>query len=1001
MLELEKALHQRCEADSQYATLGAQWTFDKQLIGQALQSVPLVFPHYSLHNASHADTILRQIARVLGTRRIERLSPTDLWLLLESAYYHDIGMIVPGETMRAWWLHEKFGTFLDGLKNHTDDDIRCAAELLDKNSDVRPQGETWPFDVQRALVLVMAEYARPRHPGESRKYINAPSLIDLRSPRTQLVPRRFWSLLGRICENHGLGFSETMKLPARESGFAMDEAHPRFVACMLRLGDLLDLDDGRFCPVLARTFGGLPPSSKAHKEKHHSIEEFLVDASEIRVVAECKIREAFDVTEQWFTWLRNELRDQSVHWAEISPEKNFGAVPSAGIIAVRLRGHLTSPDGRRPRFEVDKAAMLDFVRGAGLYSDETACIAELLQNAVDATLLRVWATNRSKWQRLHRLKDDQALEVLRGHLEKYPIDVHVRKSKRVGEENHWSVVIRDRGAGISRDDIPYLQCVGSSRKNPRRIERMYDMPEWMKPAGYFGIGLQSVFLFADRVVLRSRADDSMETIEIKLEQRSGSHDPQILVRVVGGKQALASPGTRVRFVLRELKVPKRYSLSDSDQETKRVARDFDALLDDELPILPSKVRDATREFGVNSLAHVRLDGCPVEQNATPAMRKRSNDRNEVFFDAGSGIELGLRAGNVGGFDFLYRGRRTQEHLDRWFLCGDVVLHDGNASQVLTINREKFRGKEARAAAEVGLNRALLSALPRYYERIRNDPGRAEECRYLALAIEVHGSIRDAGTIPRDECWRAIKYESSEVTLGDIVDSDRVRIVADPAWHELGLKSDSVSMLDDRKIVTIECSSVENWLWELLRGRNVVLQSVQRINDGRYARHCKLEWLVLRERPEDIVGDASVFIEIIVDALDRYRGRIRRTVPCPRMFRSMALAAGAERGLGYFDNVYGLLSPRAVFPFRVESDGKLSLEGVDELIRWTHEHRLEKETTEIDVARAVLALVQITDRVIGEGRGGSDDCVDYSVDDLRRRLRRRYGADVLSKHSGAQ
>src|SRR5579862_5947879 len=98
MLDIEKALTKRCEADPQYATLLAQWTFDKQLVGRALQSVTLIFPHYSLHDASHADTILRQMARVLGPRRIDQLGPTDLWLLLEAAYHHDLGMVVDDKT---------------------------------------------------------------------------------------------------------------------------------------------------------------------------------------------------------------------------------------------------------------------------------------------------------------------------------------------------------------------------------------------------------------------------------------------------------------------------------------------------------------------------------------------------------------------------------------------------------------------------------------------------------------------------------------------------------------------------------------------------------------------------------------------------------------------------------------------------------------------------------------------------------------------------------------
>ncbi len=62
-LELEKALKERCDADHQYETLWAQWTFDKKLVAGALNNVVLTFPHYSRHDASHSNTILQQIAR--------------------------------------------------------------------------------------------------------------------------------------------------------------------------------------------------------------------------------------------------------------------------------------------------------------------------------------------------------------------------------------------------------------------------------------------------------------------------------------------------------------------------------------------------------------------------------------------------------------------------------------------------------------------------------------------------------------------------------------------------------------------------------------------------------------------------------------------------------------------------------------------------------------------------------------------------------------------------
>lgn len=991
MLELEKALHKRCEEDPQYATLFAQWTFDKQLVGRALQSIPLVFPHYSLHDASHADTILRQMARVLGPNRIARLSPTDLWLLLEAAYHHDLGMVVDDQTMRAWWTDKKFDSFLDGLKtSSSDEEVQRAAELLDKRNDFKAQGAAWPFDVHRALVLVMAEYARPRHPGQSRKYIDAPSLLDLQSPRTQLVPRRFWSLLGRICESHGFGFAETMTLPARESGFSMDDAHPRFVACMLRLGDLLDLDDGRFCPVLARTFGGLPPSSKVHEEKHHAIHEFLVTPSEIRVLAECGTPEAFDVTEQWFSWLRQELQNQSVHWAQISPETDFGAVPSAGRIEARLDGYHTSPDGRRPRFEIDKEAMLDFVRGAGLYNDETACVAELLQNAVDATLLRVWGANRRKWQKLDEQRDSSALEKLREHLKKYPIDVRVEKSKRVGDENHWSVVIHDRGAGISKDDIKFLQCIGSSRKNPRRKERMRGMPEWMRPSGYFGIGLQSVFLFSDRIVLRSRADDSMETIEVELVQRGGGKEPQILVRSVNDECAMKRPGTRVQFVLREPKVPSRLRVSSSQEETERVLTGYDPILHDELPLLPSKVRDATRSFARNALAHVRLDG-------VIARDQEQSDGLDRFFDVESGVELALMAGRIGRIEFLYRGRTVDEQFGPPFFFGRADWHRGDASKLLTINREKLR-IDAKGSVFDGIDGAIWRVLPCYYERVRSDPRRLEERRYVALAAHLDQRCQERKTIPPDDEWTKIEYGSSGITLGDIVATPCISLIVDPMWSAkiAGVRAREIEWSEDKQRMKISGHDFEWWLWELLRDRKPMLQSIELVSEIHSVKQWKYEWLMLSEEPDDVVKDEAVMKAVLLDAARSHRQRARRTIPCFRRFHAMALSADAESELRFIAHTHERLVPRAIFPFRLESAGKLSLEGAEELIKWTYKYRANKLTIECDIARAMLDLVQTADAWLRDEWG---ERVDYSIDELRRKLLKKYGPDVLPVRPG--
>ena len=183
------------------------------------------------------------------------------------------------------------------------------------------------------------------------------------SPRTHLIPARLFRLLGTICAHHGRSFEDTMQLPLEESGLGTDDAHPRFVACMLRLGDLLDLDNGRFCPVMVESFGTLPATSVAHFEKHAAINHLRVSQTRIEVDAECESYEAYEVTEQWLDWLRGELKNQMAKWSDIMPTPEFGALPSLGDVQARIRGYLTLEAGKRPRFEVDREPILTLVRG--------------------------------------------------------------------------------------------------------------------------------------------------------------------------------------------------------------------------------------------------------------------------------------------------------------------------------------------------------------------------------------------------------------------------------------------------------------------------------------------------------------------------------------------------------------------------------------------------------------------------------------------------------------
>ncbi|MCA9704974.1 MAG: HD domain-containing protein, partial [Myxococcales bacterium] len=263
----EDALERKAAGDSDLQVLRDQWGHDKRALTRALHAVSQWFPHYSLHDHSHADTVLQQIARLLGRDRIERLSATDLWLILEAAYLHDVGMVVTDHEARRFWSSDERRDFLARHQAEHTELARAAAIL--EGHDV--QGEHWSFEVRRALILVMAEYYRSRHAERAARVVMDPELLRLASPRPPEIPERLFGALGEICAAHGRSFEQTMALSDEQSGVGTDLAHPRFVACMLRLGDLLDLDSGRFCAVMLQTFGVLPQTSEDHRRKHASI----------------------------------------------------------------------------------------------------------------------------------------------------------------------------------------------------------------------------------------------------------------------------------------------------------------------------------------------------------------------------------------------------------------------------------------------------------------------------------------------------------------------------------------------------------------------------------------------------------------------------------------------------------------------------------------------------------------------------------------------------------
>lgn len=113
------------------------WKADKiEYIGK-LETIKYEFINYSLHDQTHSQAILQNIYEWLGKDRAAKLSVGDLWLLLEAAYSHDIGMATTYIDLEKLWKDEEMIQELINEINLTGDkEVIEALTKLQKNRKI-------------------------------------------------------------------------------------------------------------------------------------------------------------------------------------------------------------------------------------------------------------------------------------------------------------------------------------------------------------------------------------------------------------------------------------------------------------------------------------------------------------------------------------------------------------------------------------------------------------------------------------------------------------------------------------------------------------------------------------------------------------------------------------------------------------------------------------------------------------------------------------------------
>lgn len=411
------------------------------------------FQNYTLHDATHILNVLDAMSGLLGDQ-IDRLTVGEMELLILSACLHDLGMVYSEEERQRCYQDEaackKF------LKEYCPELLGC------------PVSE-WPEDTRKW-------YLRTLHPFRLHEVLQNKAWKELfeKCP-SEVVPQRY---IIAVCQAHGENPTEFMHKEDLHH-LAANDAEPLFCALLLRLSDLLDFDDTR-APRILYSYVVCNEKSRAEWDKHRASAGFRYPVSpstdDLPYKARCTNPGVEHAVRDFLDWIDEELGKciKLQKYCRTGWQQEFPFPRAVRRDEIESEGYMSGDFC----LTMDQTQILQLLTGENLYDNTDVFIRELLQNAIDATLLR------------GEMESDFVPEKSR-------IDLWEWNDK---EGNIW-FRIDDQGTGMTLGMLQrYFLKVGNSYYNSRELERdLRDHDNFKNYNGIsrFGIGFLSSFLCGD------------------------------------------------------------------------------------------------------------------------------------------------------------------------------------------------------------------------------------------------------------------------------------------------------------------------------------------------------------------------------------------------------------------------------------------------------------------------------------------------------------------------
>ncbi len=457
-------------------------------VGPKMDNIKLTFKQYTDHSIIHLTNIATLIFKFLPQpkkgKQVLGLNALELTMLWTGILLHDVGMFVSEQEKQDTIKGEAYRRF----KLRSKDRVEAADKARKDGNELRARA------IEDAMI---AEYFRRVHAQRSNAFIQQHFQkefifreVEYAREAAELAESHNWPVFRK---GGGISKEKTVADLDKEHLISDVTVNLQYLACCLRMADILDFDRSRTPLVVFEQMDFTEPISEVEWNKHRSIKGWNVTPRKLQLKAECEKPAYFVAVQEFLGWVDAELDDfhRIVEDFSDAEQQRYPVLLPRTVNRDNIRmadpKHLSGAF----KYQLEFGEIMKLLMDRSLYPDPALFLRELLQNSLDACRYQVALAREAKM-------DDKYIP---------RIDVWDHSE----DETDPRVVFQDNGVGMSLDIIQnYFLRVGKSfYRSPQfstERELLAEKGIFLDSCSRFGIGFLSCFLAGDNIEVETYRD---------------------------------------------------------------------------------------------------------------------------------------------------------------------------------------------------------------------------------------------------------------------------------------------------------------------------------------------------------------------------------------------------------------------------------------------------------------------------------------------------------------